>query len=712
MRQKFLTWLFLLICAAFAVTSALSFSQFQEQARDRATQIMSTKLQDLLKLVAYTMDSMSHVMKINDASTLERARALAEIINLNPGILQSQEELQGICNSLGAAEIAVTNDRGIIQASVPASQVGEDLRNSEQFRPFLKCIDTPSFELCKRPLHNGAAKNLIQYAGVHRLDQPGIVRLGFRGQHEQMMRTESDFAELATHFELGENGFIVASHNGTFLNGDEFSFAITNTMAAPLNTLGEIDISGIKFYTYAVEQNGFRLVGLLPQSEMMGISLTALKEVAKSNIILFLIEFILVWILLQTLVLKGLGKINESLHRIVEGYKDERVNVKSVPEFTKLSTGINDIVDSLQFQTEREHKRLHQKLELAKSIRSTVLPNKFPAFPEYEEFDLYALCAQAQEMDGNFYDYFMPDAQHVCFLVGEVGDQGLPAALFMMRAISCIRSIVNSGHLESSCPRKINQVLCDGNIPGMALSLFLGILDIDTGLLKFFNAGEPGVLMKHGDEPWKDFPMESHPALGDRESSPYKIMKLQLHPGDRFLLYTTSIITTVNANHATFGDKRLKEALNKPMPQISDVPRAVKMALRTHTNGIAPRKGISMLAIEYKGKRCNNASIDFTAGCPQEAKKLIDEQLESVFAAPLAIRDIQQAAQAIFHALPADRQIKFTISCNEKEAELTLNYPGEPLNPLGTLPALPIDRIEYASNSSTGNTIKIWKTIE
>lgn len=150
-----------------------------------------------MELVTFTQSSIRHFKEINDASTLEKARALAEIIRLNPAILQSQESLQGLCNDLGGSQIAVIDEKGIVTAGVPQSIIGYDIAAHEQSRPLLEGINTPGFELIQRPQNNGFSGQVIQYAAVHRLDQPGVIQFGIVGEHEQTVRSAASFAKLA-----------------------------------------------------------------------------------------------------------------------------------------------------------------------------------------------------------------------------------------------------------------------------------------------------------------------------------------------------------------------------------------------------------------------------------------------------------------------------------------------------------------------------------
>lgn len=712
MRRKFLTWLFLLICAAFAVAGALAFAQFQRQAQNRATQIMSTRLNDLLNLIIYTEDNVRHVMEINDASTLESTRALAEIIRLNPSLLESQEELQGICNELGGSQITISNKDGIVEAAVPASLVGSNIADSERTRPFLRCIKEPDFELCQRPQNNGAEDRIIQYAGVARRDKPGVVQLGILGQHVRTIHSAVSLAKLVTDFTLDKNGHIIVFRGGSLVNREQINFPTADLLSLPIDKPGEISISDMDYFTYVVRNGEFRLVGLIPRSDMTNLSLKALWGMLRSNAFLFLVVFILVWILLQKLVLSGLMRIIRSLRRITEGYKEERVNVTSCPEFTRLSTGINAMVDSLQAYTERENQRMQHQLELARAIQTTLLPSVFPAFPDHPEFDIYAASSQSHVIGGDFYDFFMPDPQHVHFLVGDVSGQGIPAALFMMRAVSIIRSMGHMVQDPGELAGKANSALSEGNAPGMQLSLFYGCLHVESGELKYVNAGVSQALLQRCGFDFEMMDMKSGPALGCLSSVTYVTNELTMAPGDRIFLYTSGLCEVRNADKVAFDRARLLKALRRGAPVIKDVPYNVRNALRAFMGGKRPSRDITVLAFEYKGKRCNRASIVFEAGDTERVRIVLDDQLESVFASPLAIQDIQNSIRSILGELPADCPASLSITCDESEAKIELRYAMPRFNPLFSLPSLPLDRTEFKENDEESCTLTILKKLE
>jgi hypothetical protein len=241
MQRKFLSWLFVLTCAAFVVAGGLSYLQFHRQAESRAKALMSNSLHDLMLLIRFTQENVQHMEQINDATSLERARALAEIIRLKPDIIDDQEALQGLCNDLGADQICVSNEKGVIIAGVPASVVGYDLNQHEQSRPFLRCIHNNGFELVQHPRTNGQSGQFIQYCGVSRPDTPGVVQLCFPLRHELTVRDSVTFEKLARNILGDTSGYIVAFRDGQFMNRGALNLPASTILSIPLNTVQEID---------------------------------------------------------------------------------------------------------------------------------------------------------------------------------------------------------------------------------------------------------------------------------------------------------------------------------------------------------------------------------------------------------------------------------------------------------------------------------------
>ncbi len=694
MRRTFLICLFLLVCAAFAVTGAMAYWQFKEQSRQQAEQLMTTRLRDMLELVDYSASSMQRLMRNNDEMALARARAAAEIIRLNPATLTDQEILQGICNDLGAEQIAITDARGIIRAAVPASYQGFDLSQDKDATPFLPCIDTPGYEYVQREEEQLNATDL-QYAGVHRQDAPGIIRIGFRPQYEQRAREMTAYGRLAATHRLGTTGRVVAFRGGAPLNREALPGPAADFLSLPLGKLETMAINGEENFVYALEKKNFRLVGIVPLKEFYPVGKRNLRSRLLANSIVHISIFALVSFLLHHLVIKRIASINETLRRITEGDTEARVNVASSPEFIRLSTGINSMLDSIKLMHDQGRERIKKELELARFMQRNALPSTFPAFPNRSEFDIYASLLPAASVGGDFYDFFMTDADHLSFMVAGVSGTGVPAALFMMRSLSIIRSFARTGQEPEAVLSGANRALCEGRIADMHVSLFYGRLEISTGKLTCVNAGHEAPLLQHLGSGYTVPVLSQSPVLGAMEGVPYRSQELQLSPGDRLLLYTSGLPLAHNNTKETFGLPRLLEALEGEAPTLADLPNLVRKALYRFTRGTPQEHDITLLALEYQSIMRHGGRVNVQAGETSAVHNLLQESLEAVLAAPVDIATLQEAAKGILATLPPDTPLTVALGCNEALAELSFTFPQDCANPLEHLELTGIDTSNF-----------------
>lgn len=714
MRKKFLTWLLLLVCATFVVTGLLAYLQFDKQVKGRAEQILHTRLNDLAELISYSNDNMAHVVEINNESTLNRTRAVAEIIKLQPEVITNAEALQKICNEIGADQLCVTNEQGIVIAAAPAELVGFDLNSHDQGREFLKCIGGNGEEMIQRPSQNAYNGEVIQYAGVSRRDAPGVIQLGFRFAHEQAVRSNIAFTELANRFKLGKSGHIIAFRGGALMNGSELGYRTSDLLSLPIDQTVQTTIGDTDFYAHVIKKNDIRIIGLLPAEEINRISMRSIRQLFISNIWLFIVMFLLVWVLLQKLVLNGLSRINYSLQRITEGYKDERVDVQDTPEFTRLSTGINTMVDSLRTYMEQRRARLQKEYAIARTVQSTVLPSTFPAFPEQKAFDIYATRIQTQNVSGDFYDFFMADSEHLCFMLGDVSTEGIPGALFMMRAISLIRTLAATGLAPAELMTQANRTLCENNITKTKLSLYLARLNINSGVLRFINAGTPQALRSTEKEGFTMLPMRSGTVLGAHAQSIYRECIIQLQPGERILLYSQGILKAGNATGAAFGMAGLQASLHHEAESVTELIRHIQVDLRRFTGNKEQATDSTLLAVEFKGKWLHKRTFALQSTDTEKLAGLdtaMNTMLESVFASPIAIAELCNAVSSIVSAIPEDAPVSIQFCCNEESAEITISYKTPRFNPLEHLPQLPLDDSIYCTDPIEGSTLKLRKAL-
>lgn len=284
-------------------------------------------------------------------------------------------------------------------------------------------------------------------------------------------------------------------------------------------------------------------------------------EIAFADILLFTVIYVLIAFLVNQIVVNNIRLINASLSKITNGDLNEVVTVRSSSEFASLSDDINQTVLTLKGYIAAAEKRIERELILAKTIQESALPKVFN-FPGEKKFDLFAYMKTAKEVGGDFYDFFLVDRDKLCLVIADVSGKGIPAALFMMRSKTAIRSLAESGASPEEIIYRANNTLCEGNDAEMFVTVWIGIIDLKTGVMKCANAGHefPFIKRRGGDyEVIKDKHSLAIAAMPNTRATEYEIV---LEPGDRIFVYTDGIPEAVNNKFEQFGVKRAVDCLN------------------------------------------------------------------------------------------------------------------------------------------------------
>lgn len=246
--------------------------------------------------------------------------------------------------------------------------------------------------------------------------------------------------------------------------------------------------------------------------------------------------------------------------------------------------------------------RLATELGLASAIQTNVIPNIFPVFPERKEFDLYASMTPAKEVGGDFYDFFFVDEDHIALVMADVSGKGIPAALFMMVARTLIKNRAMLGGKPSEILYDVNNQLCEGNVAGLFVTVWLGIIEVSTGKGISANAGhEHPVLRSAGDE-YRLVVYKHSPVVAAMEDMTFKDHEFELKPGDSLFVYTDGVAEATNSSDELFGTDRMLDALNKdPDAKPERVLENVMDGIEEFVQGAEQFDDITMLALSYNG---------------------------------------------------------------------------------------------------------------
>ncbi len=210
-----------------------------------------------------------------------------------------------------------------------------------------------------------------------------------------------------------------------------------------------------------------------------------------------------------------------------------------------------------------EKERMGAELSIAATIQKDAIPDEFPAFPDRNEFDIYALMDPAREVGGDFYNFFLIDDDHLALVMADVSGKGIPGALFMMITSILLQNRVLEIKTPSEVLRIMNDDLCVHNQADMFETVWLGILEISTGHIIAANAGHeyPAIYRKGGNfELLKD---KHGFVLGGMPGMKYKDYELKLGKGDKLFLYTDGLPESTDCENRMFGTDGMIEALNQ-----------------------------------------------------------------------------------------------------------------------------------------------------
>ena len=314
-----------------------------------------------------------------------------------------------------------------------------------------------------------------------------------------------------------------------------------------------------------------------------------------------------------------ISRIQISAERFVEsshGQDDpdkiifENPGIKSGDEVQALSealvtmaSDLKKYMKNLMLET-KEKERIGAELGVATHIQSSMLPCIFPAFPDRDEFDIYATMTPAKEVGGDFYDFFMVDDRHLAIVMADVSGKGVPAALFMVIGKILIKDHTVPGRNLGEVFTEVNNILCESNDNGMFITAFEGVLDLVTGEFRYVNAGHEKPFIYRKGKGYEEYKTRAGFVLAGMENIKYKEQVIQLEAGDRIFQYTDGVTEATDMDKQLYGMDRLNSVLNLKCAECSpeETLRLVKADIDAFVGGADQFDDITMLCLEYVRK--------------------------------------------------------------------------------------------------------------
>lgn len=252
--------------------------------------------------------------------------------------------------------------------------------------------------------------------------------------------------------------------------------------------------------------------------------------------------------------------------------------------------------------TRSAREQAESELRIAGQIQTTFLPPAWHPGRGGAAWDLAAFMKTAKQAGGDLYDYFALDGDRLCLAIGDVSGKGMPAALFMAITVALLRAAAKTVPDPVAIMSKINADIADRNDSCTFVTLFVGILNLRTGVLEYCNGGHNPARLKRADGTVLPMPVSANCVVGVMEKARFVSERMTLHPGELLLFYTDGVTEAVSADGGMFGEARLDQFLaDLPMETPTEqVARGLTACLDAFADGCEQADDITLLALRWR----------------------------------------------------------------------------------------------------------------
>ena len=356
-----------------------------------------------------------------------------------------------------------------------------------------------------------------------------------------------------------------------------------------------------------------------------------------------------------------------------------------------------------------KNQRMEGELHIASAIQTAMLPKVFPPFSDRLDINIYGKVTPAKEVGGDLYDFCVRQ-EKLFFCIGDVSGKGVPASLVMAMTRSLFRGAVAHEERADAIMCEMNKALTEQNSQNMFLTLFVGVLDCETGELHYCNAGHNApVSLKHSavsSQPSEisiqPLPVVANLPLGIMADFEFEAQTTQMQYDDLLFLYTDGLTEAEKEDHEQYGEERMMEVL-KGLTDLNPrrIAEHMQASVESFVAGAKQSDDLTMLVLRYQRPAiCMRNDIQQIPTLPEWIDTL-DIPMEVSMPINLALEEI--VSNVMLYAYPGksgqvfvefNRQkdaMVFTVSDNgvafdptqQAEVDTTLSVEERPIGGLG-----------------------------
>ena len=473
----------------------------------------------------------------------------------------------------------------------------------------------------------------------------------------------------------------------------------------------------VLFYS-SIEHTGWTLVTIMP----LKVILKPVGSIIGIFGILMLIGLIIVAVICRSAIRRvtmPITQFADSADEIASGNLSvELPTIKTKDEMLRLHNSFATMQKSLIQQIEEtrsaneEKGRIESELNIARDIQMSMLPKTFPPFPDRNDIEIYGKQKPAKEVGGDLYDFYIRD-EKLFFCIGDVSGKGVPASLVMAVTRTLFRTISFKEALPERIMFGINNAMADNNESNMFVTLFLGVLDLPTGRLRYSNAGHNAPMLI--GQTIGLLPCAANVPLGVQTDWKFSQQETTIDLNTCIFLYTDGLTEAENAANEQFMEERMIEVAKGMSHEPQQMIEQMFNAVHQFVGNAEQSDDLTMLAIQYTKPLEKDMKLQRSITLPNDIEKVpvlaefVDEVCEIVgfdmsttmginLALEEAVVNVMSYAYPLgtvgnvnIEAMANEKRLKFIISdwgtpfdpTAEKEVDTTLSAEERPIGGLG-----------------------------
>jgi serine phosphatase RsbU (regulator of sigma subunit) len=272
-------------------------------------------------------------------------------------------------------------------------------------------------------------------------------------------------------------------------------------------------------------------------------------------------------------------------------FTEEHLNI-----LTTLASVASIRVENATLLEERmERERMEHELELATEIQQRFQPS---APPLVEGYEFQGISFSCYEIGGDYYDFIARDNGKMIVALGDVSGKGTAAALLMSSLHAAVHAQIAAKSSLADAVTSVNRYLSENTPANRFVTLFIGELDIESGVLRYINAGHNPPLVGHADGRLDQLDSGGLP-LGLMVESQYESGEIKLGAGDALVVYSDGVSEATNLEDEEFGMDRLIEVVQRSLGgSAAGIRDKVESALSTFTQNAPANDDITLLIVK------------------------------------------------------------------------------------------------------------------